>query len=271
MGTFPILNVLCSIAQEVGAFLLEEFHRGTGIQVVQEKGADDFALEADYQAQELALTLLKRHRLGEALLAEEVPEGKPVPLGFTPGLLVCLDPLEGTDNFSRGIPLFGTTLALWKEGQWEAVVFYAPALGERWEAQRGVGAFLNGRPFTHRPGRGIRLAFNQWPDVEPRAVGQGVTRLLSLTRNLTTTYSDALDLAWAAAGRRSGVVFLYRRAAPWDIAPALIAQEAGLRVTALDGGPWCRQEKGLPVVEGGLLAAPPDLHARLLKIGLAFS
>ncbi|MFN3975102.1 MAG: inositol monophosphatase family protein [Dehalococcoidia bacterium] len=268
MRTAPILDPLRSIAQEVGALLQEQFRRGAGTRVVETKGADDFALEADHQAQEMALRLLRRHRLGEALLAEEAPEGKPIPLGFTPGLLVCLDPLEGTDNFARGVPLFGTTLAVWRGGQWEAVVFYAPVLGEMWEAQRGGGAFFNGKPFTYAPGVGIRLAFNQWPDVEPSAVGRALTRLLPLTRNLSTTYSDALDLAWTAAGRRSALVFLYQRAAPWDIAPALIAQEAGLTVTALDGGPWCRDEGGIPVVEGGLLAAPADLHTRLLGMGL---
>lgn len=269
MGTSPILSVLRSIAQEVGAFLLEQFRRGASTRVMEMKRADDFTLEADQQAQEIALRLLQRHRLGDALLAEEAPGGQPIPLGFTPGLLLCLDPLEGTDNFSRGIPLFGTTLAVWREGQWEAVVFYAPALGEMWEARRGGGAFLNGQPFTHSPGVGIRLACNQWPDVEPSAVGRALARLLPLTRHISTTYSDALDLAWAAAGRHSGVVFLYRRAAPWDIAPALIAQEAGLTVTALDGGPWCREERGLPVVEGGLLAAPAALYARLRALGAA--
>nr|BAL57001.1 myo-inositol-1(or 4)-monophosphatase [uncultured prokaryote] len=263
-----MLEVLRSIALEVGNLLLEHFRRGTATQVVQEKGADDFTLEADRHAQEVALSLLHRHHFGGALLAEETPGGEPLPLGYTPGLLVCLDPLEGTDNFAHRVPLFGTTLAVWREGGWEAVVFYAPALGEVWEAQRGRGAFLNGKPVSHRPGRGLRLAVNQWPDMPPEVVGQALARLLPLTRNLTSTYSDALDLVWAAEGRRSGVVFLYRRAEPWDIAPALIAQEVGLRVTALDGGRWCREEGGVPVVEGGLLVAPPDLHARLLALGL---
>ncbi|MCS7207126.1 MAG: inositol monophosphatase family protein [Dehalococcoidia bacterium] len=263
MGADPLLTILRAIVREVGAFLLEQFRRGAGTRVVEIKGDNDVALEADHQAQEMALRLVQRYRLGEAFLAEETPGGKPIPLGYMPGLLVCVDPLEGTDNFSRGVPLFGTTAALWSEGRWEAVAFYAPALGEMWEARRGGGAFFNGQPFRYSPGLGIRLAFNQWPDVEPAQVGQAVTRLLDLTRHLSTTYSDALDLAWTAAGRRSGLVFLYRRAAPWDIAPALIAQEAGLQVTALNGGPWCRGEGGIPVVEGGLLVAPPALHIRL--------
>jgi myo-inositol-1(or 4)-monophosphatase len=265
-GVDPLLDALRDVALAVGAFLLERFRSGEGSRVVVEKGGGDFALEADVRAQEMALDLLRRHRVGEAVLAEEAPPGHLIPLGFTPGLLVCLDPLEGTENFSRGIPLFGTTLAAWGRGRWEAVVFYAPTVGEVWEARRGKGAFLNGQPLRPAPGRGMRLAFNHWPDVGPAAVERAVARLLTLTRPLSTTCSDALDLAWTAAGRLSGAVFLYHRAAPWDIAPALLAEEAGLRVTALDGGDWCREEGGVPVVEGGLVAAPPDLHRRLLTL-----
>jgi histidinol-phosphatase len=57
-----------------------------------------------------------------------------------------VDPIDGTRNFSRGIPVWATLIALEREGQAVCGVVSAPALGRRWWAARGEGAFANGSP-----------------------------------------------------------------------------------------------------------------------------
>jgi histidinol-phosphatase len=57
-----------------------------------------------------------------------------------------LDPIDGTRNYSRGIPVFATLVALEQEGEVIVGVVSAPALGRRWWAERGAGAFADGEP-----------------------------------------------------------------------------------------------------------------------------
>ncbi|MBI4337187.1 MAG: inositol monophosphatase [Chloroflexi bacterium] len=270
-----VIPALRQVVQGIGDYLAAAFGDPAARTVVREKGANDFAVRADLEAQRLAVQALKRLKVGDTLLAEETATSEPVSLGFTPGVTLLLDPLEGTANFAAGVPDFGCTIGAAWEGALQYVAFYAPWHRELFEAARGRGATLNGKPLALDAGPAkllanmvlgkLHLVFNQWEDVPEREAASCYGRLLGITRNISTCYSDALDLCRVACGRRSGLVFLYREAAPWDIAPALIVEEAGGKVTALDGGPWYAWDSGKLVVRGGVAAAAPALHARLLE------
>ena len=96
--------------------------------------------EADRDVEAAIRGLLGRERPGDAVLGEE--------LGETAGggRRWIVDPIDGTRNYSRGIPVWATLIALEEAGELRLGVVSAPALGRRWWAQRGAGAFADGAP-----------------------------------------------------------------------------------------------------------------------------
>jgi histidinol-phosphatase len=97
--------------------------------------------DADRATERMLRERIARERPGESVLGEE--EGDD---GGAVRWIV--DPIDGTRNFSRGIPVWATLLALERNGQIVCGVASAPALGRRWWAARGEGAFANGSPIA---------------------------------------------------------------------------------------------------------------------------
>jgi histidinol-phosphatase len=139
-----------------------------------------------------------------------------------------VDPIDGTRNFARGVPVWATLIALERAGDVVCGVVSAPALGHRWWAGRAEGAFCDG----------------------DRVRVSGVTRLADAS--VSATYGrDLVALEPAAWHARSlgdfwqhvlvaeGSVDAAVDAplAPWDYSALIpILEEAGGRITALDGG-----------------------------------
>ena len=67
------------------------------------------------------------------------------------------DPIDGTHSYARGIPIWGTLIALERDGAMEVGVASAPALGTRWWAGRGLGAYRAPLPFGGGPADGERI------------------------------------------------------------------------------------------------------------------
>jgi histidinol-phosphatase len=95
--------------------------------------------DADRATERMLRERIARDRPGEGVLGEEEGDDG----GQTRWIV---DPIDGTRNFSRGIPVWATLIALEREGQIVCGVASAPALGRRWWAARGEGAFANGSP-----------------------------------------------------------------------------------------------------------------------------
>lgn len=95
--------------------------------------------EADRAAEEAIRGLVARRRPAEGVLGEELGDD-----GTATRWIV--DPIDGTRNYVRGIPVWGTLLALERDGSVDVAVVSAPALGRRWWAVRGEGAFAGGKP-----------------------------------------------------------------------------------------------------------------------------
>ncbi|MGH3105552.1 MAG: inositol monophosphatase family protein [Gaiellaceae bacterium] len=95
--------------------------------------------EADRAVERALRDRLATERPGEGVLGEELGEQ-----GGREGVRWIVDPIDATRNFVRGIPIFATLVALERGGEIELGVASAPALGRRWWARRGDGAFANG-------------------------------------------------------------------------------------------------------------------------------
>jgi histidinol-phosphatase len=149
---------------------------------------------------------------------------------------LIIDPIDGTEEFSRGIPTFGTLLGIELNGEIVAGMCSAPALGTRWWAYRGEGAFRNGEKIrvagTPRLNEAMVFTTGTGPskNAEDRA---RIRRLLDASRN-----SRSLGGFWQHMLVAEGAIdaALDWTSKPWDLAPlGIIVEEAGGKSTNIEG------------------------------------
>jgi histidinol-phosphatase len=163
-----------------------------------------------------------------------------------------LDPVDGTRNFIRGIPVFATLIGLEVEGRMHLGVVSAPALGARWWAVSGGGAFSSGRPIrvsrVDRLGE-AQLAYDSVPGFAVRGLEE---QFLALARRCARSrgFGDFWSHVLVAEGCVE--IAVEPEVSPWDLAPLLvIVEESGGRFTDLEGRP--RIDGGSAVATNGLL------------------
>jgi len=173
------------------------------------------------------------------------------------------DPIDGTSNYAHGLPIFCSSLALEIDGVPELAAVYDPNRKELFTAERGGGAFLNGRPL--RVSQAQQLVESMLVTGFPYDVHSRVDEIVGLfgafvgrARAVRRLGSAAIDLCWVAAGRMDG--FWESDLKPWDIAGgALIVEEAGGWVTRMDGSPFVSRA-------GDVLASNGHLHQAMLQV-----
>ena len=173
-----------------------------------------------------------------------------------------VDPIDGTTNFIKGYRKSCIAVAYTENGAVQIGVVLNPFTGELFYAKAGSGAFLNGRRLaaSQRPLSEELAAFGTSP-YYPELVDVSYDTakyLQGAALDIRRSGSAALDLCDPAAGR-IGLYFEYRLS-PWDYAAgSLIAQEAGAKVTRMDGSP-------LSFFEGGsLLAGGPAAYEDFMQ------
>jgi myo-inositol-1(or 4)-monophosphatase len=252
------LNV--SIAVEAAE--LARARRRVGVAVAASKSSlVDIVTEADREVERLVVERLRAARPDDGILGEEGTS-----IAGTSGLTWVIDPIDGTVNYLYDIPAYAVSIGL-VEGDpdpatWRPLsgVVVNAATGERFEATRGGGATLDGRP--------IRVA-----DAVPAAtalVGTGfgydagrrqrqaaiVQELIGSVRDIRRIGAAALDLANVAAGRLNAYYEIGLQ--PWDFAAgALLVEEAG---GSLHG--WHGEAPGSRF----LLAAHPQMAVEILGL-----
>ena len=156
-----------------------------------------------------------------------------------------IDPIDGTHNFMRGVPLFGTLLAVEADGELQVGVMSAPALGSRWFARRGGGAWavssIGADAGVRRPVRVSRVAaladahllYGSAHEIAESGVAPGFPRLLGdVWRD--RGFGDFWGYALVAEGAAEAMVEVGPKS--WDLAaPLVIVEEAGGRLTDLEG------------------------------------
>ncbi len=250
-GPDPLfLATAVDVVVRAGAIQMGKF--GTDIRV-DKKGTIDLVTEVDVEVERMVRALLAARFPEHAVYAEELSGDDPA--GRASHVWVC-DPIDGTTNYSHGLPIFCASLALEVNGEPVVGAVYDPSRGELFTAERGVGAFLNGR----------RLRVSSTADLVdavlvtgfPYDVHQRVEEIVGLfarfvgrARAVRRLGSAAMDLCYIAAGRMDG--FWEQELKPWDTAAAvLIVREAGGRVTGMDGGPYHSRVPHLLATNGGV-------------------
>jgi histidinol-phosphatase len=173
-------------------------------------------------------------------------------------LLWLIDPIDGTRSFVRGYPMFSTQIALQRGGERVLGVSSAPLYGELAFAERGQGAWLNGRRLKVSAVASLEEAALSTGNLKTLASGPGWARFGAIVRRLNRIrgYGDFLHYHLLAAGRIDAV--LESDVHILDIAALVtLVEEAGGRCTALDGAP-------LGLDSSSVLATNAVLHAPLL-------
>lgn len=213
------------IARKAGEQHIKYF-RHKGLHVDVKLNESDIVTAADKAAEETILREIHSLYPDHDVLSEESGETL---VGSRYRWVI--DPLDGTTNFSTGLPGFCVSIALEEDGESVLGVVYAPRLGELFTAVKGGGARLNGEPISVKSNRLIERAvvstgFPVDKNVNPDNNIDNVMRVLPLVRGLRRLGSAALDLCYVGAGFLDAYweCNLHR----WDIAAGLlIATEAG--------------------------------------------
>jgi histidinol-phosphatase len=239
------LALALALADAADALTLPAFDRGAAA-VVKADGTP--VTETDRVVEAMLRDRLGAERPGDRILGEELGE-----VGAGERRWV-LDPLDGTEWFARGIPLWGTLLALEDADGPLVAVISAPPVRRRWWAARGEGAYRDGE----------RIHVSAVERVEDAFVAHANLYLgfaidaddLLGTARLSGGYESFLALTLCAEGAVDAA--FAPRGFLWDLLPAqLIVEEAGGTFTDFDGR---RTAAGR-----GAVAANPTLHADVLK------
>jgi myo-inositol-1(or 4)-monophosphatase len=233
--TFDALLPIAQDAIEMASRMMRQRRPGR----VTEKADRDLVSEADLAIERSVRTFLGQQTPDIGFLGEE--EGATGP-PYGNELVWALDPIDGTSNYIRGLPLCAISLALVEDRQAVVAVIDVPFLNSRYHAVHGRGAYLADRRLRTSGTRHLREAvvalgdYASGEDAEPRNRDR-----LALTRQLVPRVqrirmlgTAALDLAWLAEGKLDAAIMLSNK--PWDtLAGVLLAREAGARVLGRAG------------------------------------
>ena len=225
---------------------------------VREKSRSTLVTEADFAAQEVIHNFLKgrypQHGFhGEEGLNEVRPDS---PYRWV------VDPLDGTTNYVHGFPYFAVSIGLEFEGRLVVGAIYDPTRDEMFLAARGSGATLNRRPLHKSDvtelGQAMVVASLPVATHPDDIAVKRFLRMLPHAQTVQRTGSAALNLAYVAAGRLDA--FWSTSLKPWDMAAGVVlVEEAGGRVTRVDGGPFQLEEPNLLATNGS------DIHQELMR------
>lgn len=228
-----------------------QYFRSGHLDVRTKQGEADIVTKADRESEKIITDAILEHYPGHDILSEEG-----VAINEGADWMWVIDPLDGTTNYTAGLPLFSISIGIRYKGETVGAVVYAPCTDEMFSAIKGVGAFLNGNRLHVRDNGQMQRAviatgFPVDKDVNPDNNVDNVSRVLPQIRGLRRLGSAAIDLCYVAAGFLDGYWELNLH--PWDVcAGELIVHEAGGSTELF------RADRGISIV-----AASPAIFPQL--------
>ena len=263
-----LINVMSAAAIKAGKGVLRDFSEVDQLQVSR-KGTANFVTATDVRTEKFLQRELAKARPTFGFLMEEGGEVA----GKDDRFRWVIDPIDGTTNFIHAIPYFCISIGLEERtasGKSELVagVIYDPIHNELFAAEKGKGAFVNGRRInvSNRPTLEDALLVTGNPGYSTSPDKKSYTLLNQVIETgATLRYfgATALDLAYIAAGRFDAC--WYHLVQPWDVAAGiLLIQEAGGIVSSFDGKP-------VDIYSKSLMATNKSLHTTMQKLLTKFS
>jgi myo-inositol-1(or 4)-monophosphatase len=269
MKKFEFAHVAEGIARQAGALLRGFYEKGV---TTEYKGDVDLVTEADRASEALVVERLKAAFPHHGIYGEEGTRDR-----LEAEYRWYVDPLDGTTNFAHGFPAFCVVLGLehrplglsdTADGEIIAGVTYDPLRDEMFVAEKGRGAWLNGRQI--KVSKTTQLAESLTATGFPshkRHNSPNIHLYQQMTlrsHGVRRAGSAALDLAYVACGRLDG--FWEFNLNPWDTSSGvLLVQEAGGTITHFDGGPFTLDSREVLATNGLIAAEMQHLFADLFS------
>jgi myo-inositol-1(or 4)-monophosphatase len=231
------------------------------------KSPDQLVTQADVMCQQIIIEQIKETFPDDGFIAEEGQGDKlfkQPPRGDSKVWWV-IDPIDGTNNFAKGMLLFSVSIAAMYEGQPVVGVIYDPATNSMFTGVKGGEAQLNGKPITVSDDGFDKFSSIGTDSFFDNGVPGWVIKLMERARSRTLG-SSCLQLAYLAKGSLIGIVFV--RPKLWDVAAgALIAESAGAIVSDWHGNKLfpidCNNYHGQEIAT---LAANEKVYSEMLAI-----
>ena len=260
-----VLEQAAGIAREAGAFI-RALEDKSGLAVSEKIAGCDYVTEADTGSQQLIKDRVARLYPSDSVFGEEDGLSDPAVMDAVrsaKGRAWLVDPLDGTANFIHALGGYAVSIAVFDGGDVACAAVYLPVTDELFCAQKGKGAFRNGRAIrvsenpslvlavgaTHVPvsDMGLRRRSNAWYE-----------KAVMSCQNMRVIGSSVHTQMRVAAG---GLDFYYEYGPhPWDVAAgSLIVSEAGGIESRLDGGPF-------DFGKGGVLASSRAVRDSVLRM-----
>ncbi|MDH5657184.1 MAG: inositol monophosphatase [Spirochaetia bacterium] len=248
-----LLNTAIDAAKEAGDFLYENFGKHASIESKSEK---NLVTNLDKEAEEMIIRKITAAFPGHSLLGEESGESS-----TDSDYMWIIDPLDGTHNFIRGIDVYGVSIGITYKQQFAGGVIYMPVSNEMYSAEKGSGSFKNGKKISVSSITDVSkcsLSYDSTIRENPEMILGILKHLSKEVFNIRMTGSSVRLLSYIAEGIFDISVEFCDSA--WDFAAgAVLIQEAGGVITALDGSPLRYKSRGY-------LAANPEIHPRIRDI-----
>lgn len=236
-GELAALRTLCVECVRAGSAAIAALEGEAAI-VTRKTSALDYATSADLASERRIVALLRARRPHDGIVAEESGAG-----GASGGRRWVIDPVDGTRNFARRIPLYAVSVAVVDARGALAGAVLDVAHNELFSAARGMGALQSLNDGPERPcfagpspdgARIVATGFSARPESRPTELAR-LAAVAGCVDEVRTGTSAALELCWVADGRADG--YFEAELSEWDwAAGALIAAEAGARVGDGNGG-----------------------------------
>jgi myo-inositol-1(or 4)-monophosphatase len=223
-----ILSYIKELAKKVGAVQIENFRR-KDLLIESKSSSVDMVTEVDKLSEEIILKHLQEVYPEHAILSEESGE-----IDRDSDYLWIIDPLDGTNNYANGIPIFAISIALQYKKETVLGVVYAPYLNEMFFAVKGEGAFLNGEKLVTGTKDSLVQSVVASGFPYDKAVHKVnnipyVTKIIPMVRGFRRCGAAAVDLSYVAAGFFDG--YWEMNVNSWDVeAGILFVKEAGGKV-----------------------------------------
>lgn len=248
-------NFIKAITMKAGAAVLDKFGK-IGVAYTK-KNPNDVVTKADLLSNKILVDAIKKKYPTHGIISEEQGEHQ-----TNAEYIWYVDPLDGSKNFSLGIPLFAVMAGVVRRGKTEQAVVFNPTANELYFARSGRGAYKNNKQIYCSSRK--ELAYSAG------SVSTNVKRKLPFLRQLMETAADehlwlhmlhsaAINSVYAAEGRVDWYINNGGGYA-WDKIPTtLILSEAGCIVSNAKGQPWTLADRKL-------IASNKHLHKQLLRI-----
>ena len=249
----PIPDVIAAMltaARTAGEIALRYYRGGFEVTIKPDQTP---VTQADREAEQAIKDALRRACPDHGFLGEEFGAEGPQDRRF------IIDPIDGTKNFVRHLPIWAVLIALEEQGEVTTGVVLNPVSGDLFWARRGEGAYANGERLRVSECAGMKDAFllhSSLSLLRPTPYWPGFVRLIDATSR-TRGFGDYYGYCLVAEGK--GEIYVEADLKPWDVAPMkILVEEAGGRLTDFAGRP--------NIYDGTVVATNGRLHEETLRL-----